>query len=201
VPKTKEVDFLSELEAEAEAASKLPVSGTTRTLDDVHKMGASATSLQKRIEERYKLLNEDMPAAMDELKVKNIDVDGYVLSCGPYFKAAIKVDDPPEQQDRAFAWVEKEGGGDIIKSQVIVDFPKEMLETAQELAKELSERYHNQEGIGVIVKRAVPWATLTSWLKEWWLSVPPKGKKKSPIPLEDLNATVGRIVTIKSSKS
>jgi hypothetical protein len=203
-------DFFSELEAEASKASELPAT-TTVTLDQVHSMGREAANLQRRIEtgeklisqlkqDRYKLLNETMPQAMDELKVKKIDVDGYVLSVGPYFKAAIKVDDPEEQRERAFQWVEKEGGGDIIKSQVVVDFPKEMLDRAEELALELTKRYHNYESISVTVARSVPWATLTSWLKGWWESPPKKGKKKSPIPLEDLNATVGRVVAIKGSR-
>lgn len=200
----KSDDFFDEMQSEAEVAPK----PGEASLDLVRKMGAKAAELEARINkgqallselktERYKILNEQMPAMMDELQVGKIEVGGYELKATSYYKANIATDDPPEQREKAFGWVEEAGGGDIIANTVTVAFPKEEAEMAAEFVEEVAKKFHNHPSIEVKRERSVPWNRLTSWLKSYVETPPVKGQKKLPIPLEILNATVGRVVKIK----
>lgn len=200
-------DFFDDLESEAESAPK-PAGAS---LDAVRAMGEEAADLQSRIErgeallkelktKRYKLLNEQMPATMDELQVPYVAIGDYEMRVQSYYKANIAADDPPEKRDAAFQWVEEAGGGDIIANTVTVAFPREDAEAAAEFAEEVSRRFHNHPGIQVKRERSVPWNRLTSWLKEYVEWSPPRGVQKLPVPLDLLNATIGRVVKIKGVK-
>ena len=194
------------METEAESAPK-----PTASLESVREMGQTAAKLEAQITaherelkemktKRYALLNKDMPSVMDEMQVPRITISGYELSCINYYKANIASEDPPEKREQAFDWVEAAGGGDIISNVVTVAFPKEEAEEAVLFAQEIQQRFHNKQGIQIKRERAVPWNRLTSWLKEYVETPPKKDEKKLPVPLDLLNATIGRIVKIKEVK-
>lgn len=199
-----EDDLFDELESEAAATPKKP----PPSLDQIRGMGAEASRIQTEIEKlderlselktrRYKLLMEEMPAVMTEAKVPSITVEGRTFECKSYYKANIAAKDPPEKREAAFAWVEEVGGGDIIANTVTVAFPKEFHEDAAEFARETRTRFHNKPSIEVAEEKEVPWGRLTSWLRDYVETPPVRGEEKKPVPLELLNATVGRIVKIK----
>lgn len=197
-------DFFNDLESEAKDAPKPKAS-----LDAVHAMGKAAVELQRRIEageallktlktERYKLLNEQMPSMMDDMKVPSIVISDYKLDCTTYYKANIAADDPEEKRSAAFAWVEAAGGGDIINNVVTVAFPKEMADEAILFSEEIKKRFDNRKDeIKIQLDKKVPWNRLTSWLKDFVETPPKRGETKLPVPLELLNATIGRLVKIK----
>lgn len=199
-------NLFDDLQSEAESAPK-PTGG----LEAIRAMGAEVAALTRDIEEleaqlkekkvrRYKLTAEQMPAVMDDAKVPEIVVDGVKLKAETKYKANIAADDPPEKREAAFEWVTEAGGGDIINNTVTVAFPKELNDEAAELFEELKRRFDNQPAIEVVRERKVPWNRLTSWLKEYVETPPRPGHPKLAIPLELLNATIGRIVTIKPVK-
>jgi hypothetical protein len=198
---------MAELEAEAATVSE---SAPKASLEAVRAMGVQAAELQRRIvkgeellaklkTERYTLLNEQMPSMMDDLKVKQIEVDDFLMKVEPYYKAAIKKDDPPEQREAAFKWLEKNEGGDIIKYAVEIEFPTESQDQALELFNDLKRRFGNRKDVNVTMQKDVPWSRLTSWLRHLVESPTDKKRKRPAIPLDLLNATLGRIVKIKST--
>lgn len=199
-----EEDFFDDLEKEAETAPK----AAAATLDAVRAMGVEAARLERDITQhetalkklktrRYDLLNKEMPSTMDDLKVPSLTVEGYKMDCGSYYKANIAADDPPEKREAAFEWVDEAGGGDIISNTVTVAFPREMSEEAKEFAEEIANRFHNHPSIEVVRERKVPWNRLTSWLRDYVETPPVRGKSKLSVPLDLLNATIGRVVKIK----
>lgn len=196
-------DFFDELSAEAEEAPK-----PKPTLDSIRAMAEAAAKLQSQIEsyesklselktKRYKLLNAELPAVMDEARVPSITVDGYEFECKSYYKANIAADDPDEKRQRALTWIEDAGGGDIIANTVTIAFPKELSKDAREFAVEVRRRFDNRKEIEVREEKKVPWQRLTSWLRAYVEEPPSREKPKLPVPLEDLNATIGRVVKIK----
>jgi hypothetical protein len=62
----------------------------------------------------------------------------------------------------AFRWLDDHGHGDLIKTSVSVDFPRERRQAALELAHDLHEQY----GQDAAVEEAVNSNTLSTWLKE-----------------------------------
>ena len=115
-------------------------------------------------------------------------------------KANIAADDPEEQRDQAFKWVEENGGAEIIKNVVSVAFPKDNAEDARLFFEETQKRFDNQRSILVKNEKSTPWGTLTKWLKEYIQTPPKAGEIKSPVPVEILNATIGMIVRIKKER-
>lgn len=197
-------DFFDDLENEAKDAPK-----PTASLDAVNALGQEAVKLQIEIERvernlselksrRYSLLSEQMPSMMDEMKVPFIGIGDYRLDCVTHYKANIAADDPEEKREAAFKWVEDAGGGDVINNVVTVAFPKELASEAAELAKDLTRRFDNRRGeVQISVEKKVPWNRLTKWLREFVEAPPKRGEKKLAVPLELLNASVGRVVKIK----
>jgi hypothetical protein len=192
-----------ELQAEAEAEPK-----PKPTLDAIRAMAQRGAKIESEIAsiesrlsvlktERYNLLNKELPAVMDDARVSNITVDGYKFECDSYYKANIAADDPEAKREAAFAWVEEAGGGDIIANTVTVAFPKELAKDAAEFARETRARFDNRREVEVRQEKKVPWNRLTSWLREYVESPPKPDKPKLPIPLDNLNATIGRVVKIK----
>ena len=136
-----------------------------------------------------------LPDLMDEVGVSTIILDpegnnpGVVAKAEPFYRASIAASWPPEKRADAFACLKEEGAEDLIKTEVVVSFPRGENESAEEFANRA-----RAAGLSVVIKEDVPWATLTSWLKE---SV----EKHNHTPdLERLGATVGRIVKLKPLK-
>lgn len=202
-------DFLSEMEAEA---ASLPVAEKPEaSLHVVQNMAQKAVKLQREIDEYeektkklktelYELRTKSLPTDMLELKLPLLEIDGYKVECKPYYKANIAAEDPEEKRARAFAFVEENDGGGIINNTVTVAFPKENYDEAQKFFTEVRTRFDNQREIEVVLEKKVPWNRLTKWLKEFVERKPLPGETKPPIPLDDLNATVGHIVEVKKSR-
>lgn len=200
-------DFFNDLESEAEDAP-LP---SEKSLDSVRLMAKAAAELQSRIErgeqllselkkQRYEILERQMPSLMDDLHVPYTAVDGYHMEVVDYYKASIAADDPEDKRESAFKWLESAGGGDIVNNVVTVAFPKEDAEDAAEFEEFVRKKYHNHPSIQVKREKKVPWNRLTSWLKDYVRTPPKRGESKLPVPLDLLNATLGRIVKIKPVK-
>jgi soluble cytochrome b562 len=104
----------------------------------------------------------------------------------PFYRANISSDWPDDKRRAAFDWLDQNGHGDLIKTEVNVVFNREQRSDALKFAEE-----QRQTGKTVIPKENIPWATLTAWLKEM------VEKKGIMPPLETIGGTVGRVVALK----
>lgn len=145
--------------------------------------------------EQNKRVFEDLPAMFQEIGIDRlgIEADGnlpaYDAALTPYYKASIPADWPQEKQDAAFNWLEKEGFGDLVKNTFVVQLGRGDEKRAVRLRGLLEKAGFEFEN-----KRAVPWNTLTSFVKEQV-----EVKQKTP-NLEVIGATVGKIVKLKPRK-
>lgn len=191
-------DFMADIAAEAEAAQDTPPEDA---LEFVQKLGAEVNLINERLAKweekanelaarKNEILGKILPDFMDEKRLDDFTVDGRKFSVDNYYKANIPKDNPDPGHD----WLEEHGYGDLIRNTIVVTLPKDSEEMAKEIETYIRQRY--QEAT-VKRERAVPWATLTAWLKELWNSTDPE--KKLP-PLDIMGATVGRIVKVKEPK-
>lgn len=190
-------DLMDELAAEMDAPAETPPA----SLEAIQALGAEVNTLDERLAKGEALMNElrarrnqilsrDMVEMMDKVDVEFVGVAGRTFTVAPYYKASI----PEEHRDEAHAWLEEHDAGDLITYELVVSFPKDCQEEAERLERYARENFQMAE---VNKKRAVPWARLTSWLKELF----EKQDETTVIPpLEIMGATVGRVVKIKEPK-
>ncbi len=157
------------------------------------------------LEEQLKAVNEQLtgnegmyfnklPALMTEigLTVITLEADGnnpaVEAKAGPFYAANIAAGWPEEKRKTAFDWLDSNGHGDLIKTEVTVAFPRDERKAALKFAK-----VANQYG-AASMKEAVPWNTLTSWLRE---QVEEYGNMP---PLDIIGGTVSRSVKLKNKE-
>jgi hypothetical protein len=192
-------DILDELAEEAEDS---PVEqAPAATLEGMQMLAEEVNTLDVRIEKGEALLAElnkrkndilyrELVEMMDQAKVESLVVGGREFAAGQHFKAVIPEDKRPE----AHAWLEEHDAGDLINNEVIVAFPKGCEE--ESIALETYARTHYQMA-SVTRKQLVPWARLTSWIKELFYS---KDPDKVIPPLDLMGAYIGRRVEIKKTR-
>ena len=188
-------------------------------LDAIRNMGRAMRDLTKEIadlEERVKekkaelnrIQMNDLVMLMEENQVPKITIEAegnyprYDLEAKPYYHAVL----PRNKEtglvlEEGTSWLKKNGAGDLIKRVFVVtlgmDSDKQVAALRKFLMgpppkgkkKVLVPKYRFEE------KEDVPWATLTSFVKERI------EKLKKPVPLETLGATIGKIVRMKEVKS
>lgn len=69
----------------------------------------------------------------------------------------IRKDDEP----KAFRWLDENGYGGMIKSEIRVAFNRDQIEQAKELQNDLRKQYP-----GVTSKASIHWKTLSKWVEE-----------------------------------
>ena len=190
-------DLTDQLAAEMEDSPGPPPA----TLENIQALGAEVNTLDERIARgetlmselrarRNQIITREMVEMMDAANVEAITVAGRTFETKPYYKASI----PEEHRDAAHTWLEEHEAGDLITYELVVSFPKDCQEEAERLERYARENFQMAE---VSKKRAVPWARLTSWLREMF----EKQDETTVLPpLEIMGATVGRVVKIKEPK-
>lgn len=133
-----------------------------------------------------------LPDLMSELgvSVMTLEAEGNMpaveAKAGPFYAANIAAGWPEEKRTAAFKWLDKNGHGDLIKTEVSVRFNREDRGRARAFAK-LAKTYGSPE-----IHEAVAWNTLTAWLRE---QVEDKGYVP---PLDIIGGSVGRSVKLKT---
>lgn len=155
--------------------------------------------LEERLEvlgkEQNNRIHEELPALFQGIGIDRLGIGAegnlpaYDAVLSPYYKANISADWPKERQDAGFDWLEKEGFGDLVKNTFVVQLGRGDEKKAKKLRELLQKAGFEFEN-----KRAVPWNTLTSFVKEQV-----EVKQKTP-NLEVIGATVGKIVKLKPRK-
>jgi hypothetical protein len=121
----------------------------------------SAEAALKEAKEKERILREEtLPGMMQELGVQEM-----VLSDGNKIKVAQEVyaSVPVHRKEEAWAWLEKNGYGGLIKTEVAIPFGKGDLEKAQELLDNLASEFGITNGV---LSRDVHAMTLKAFLKE-----------------------------------
>lgn len=156
------------------------------------RVGQAEEDLQKAKDAFKKLTTKDMPDLFAAAGVDSIGLDGNYnmdVVCENFYHANIGAEWAPERKDAAFAWMEANGHGDLIKIVVSISFGRSELKKALGLVEQLRE-----DGFTPTIQKTIPWNTLTAWLKE-------QVEKYSRVPpLELLGATVGKIAKLKERK-
>jgi hypothetical protein len=162
--------------------------------------------LEERLKEINKKLEEykfkNLPELMDNLGVaaQTLEAAGNLprgeIEVKPYYRANIPADWDPEKRAESFSYLDAIGEGELIKTEVVVSFPREARKKALDYMKRVEKA-----GFAPIVKEAVHHGTLTSWLKFIMESPTPfmveRGGKKEKLDLEKIGGTVGRIADFK----
>lgn len=155
------------------------------------------------LEERLKAVNIEINELefgklvdlMDAARVPSITIEAegnlpqMRVEIKPYYHANISADWPEEKRRAAFGFLDKDGSGDLIKTEVTTAFARDQREAALKYLDKLRE-----EGMNASAKEAVAWNTLTAWVKE---QIEKKNRTFTPEELEALGAKVGRVAKIK----
>lgn len=115
----------------------------------------------KELNAQFKQISEmDLPNAMLELGMRSFKLeDGASISVEKFYGASIKVENRP----LAYAWLEENGHGPLIKTDVVIPFGKGTEARAD--AKELMEDLKS-EGFDVALEESVHHSTLKAFAKE-----------------------------------
>jgi hypothetical protein len=124
-----------------------------------------------------------------EISSLGIEASGNLPAYEVEIKAYYHANIPEENEPKAFAWLTKQGHGDMIKGVYSVAFG--MGEEKKRLA---FEKILQKGKYQYSYKFGVPWNTLTAFVKEQI-----EEKKKEP-PLKLLGATVGRVASLVKAK-
>ena len=132
----------------------------------------------KEVKNKYqKVSEEDIPSMLSELGLSEITMnDGSKISTSQYYSARIT----PDKTDEAFAWLNNNGHGDIIKNTVSVSFGREDNDSALKLASEL-----HSKGLDPAQKKWVEPMTLKAFVRE-------QVENGNDLPLETFNVYIGQ---------
>lgn len=156
---------------------------------------AESQTLQERLSDLSGKINEfknkTLVDLFDEAQISSLGIEGdgnmppYEIEIKPYYKANI----PAENEAKAFAWLEKNKHGDMIKGTYTVSFGR-----GEEKQRKKFEALLKKGGYEYSYKFGVPWNTLTAFVKEQ-IEV----YNRTP-PLKLLGATVGRVASLVKKK-
>lgn len=172
------------------------------TLERLRAAARTVRDLRRTAEDLTERLRETNAAVLDweQRRLPDMFVEAGVDSVGlpaegnlPAYDAALKpyyhANIPVDQQDAAFAWLDKAGHGDMVRYVITVSLGKGEDATAKKVMAGL-----DKAGVSYETKRGVPWNTLTAFVREQ------VEKYKTTPPLALLGATVGQIVQLKPRK-
>jgi hypothetical protein len=142
------------------------------------------TVLKERKEQQRKLLEESIPAMLQELGMKKfVMADGSTIDVKPFYSASIK----EENRAVAYQWLRDNGYDDIIKNTVSVRFGRNEDKLCETLINTLRQQNYPVEQTEKIEPQ-----TLKAWAREMV-------ERGVEIPTETFGLYVGHKATIKSA--
>ena len=140
--------------------------------------------LKERKEQQRKLLEDTIPAMLDELGMKSFKMaDGSQIDIKPFYSASIK----EEKRAQAYEWLREHGFDDIIKNTVSVRFGRGEDELAARAINLL-----RAQGFPVEQTEKIEPQTLKAWVKE-------RVEKGQPVDSELFGVFIGQKAVIKSA--
>lgn len=140
--------------------------------------------MKERKDALRKLLEETIPAALQELGMKSFKMgDGSSIEVKPFYSASI----PEARRAEAYEWLREHGFDDIIKNTVSVRFGRGEDELCETLINLLREQSYPAEQTEKIEPQ-----TLKAWVREMT-------EQGNEFPTELFGAYIGQKATIKSA--
>jgi len=155
-------DFLwSDEDFNEEPQSEADLGRIAELVEEWRHAVADVESAEQRLKEAKEKLRQietvDLPNALAELGLSKIETeDGLVLKAEPVVAGSIV----KGKEDEAFAWLEENGFGDLIKANVQVGFTRGEREKAQRLVEWLEAK-----GVHASLKESVHPQTLKAFLR------------------------------------
>jgi hypothetical protein len=141
-------------------------------------------SMKERKEQQRKLLEESIPAMLQELGMKEFKMsDGSQIQVKAFYNASIK----EENRAKAYEWLRDNGYDDIIKNTVSVQFGRGEDQLCDTLLNQLREQNYPVQQAQKIEPQ-----TLKAWVRE-------KVEQGSEFPTELFGVYIGQRATIKSA--
>lgn len=137
----------------------------------------------------HTLSTDTFPKFLEEIgQTKAGTPDGYEVKVEDNLGGSIPKD--PALEDKAMEWAEANGGGDLIKRQIVIEFNKGEESWAKKFLADLAKR---KKPVRSLLKRAIHHATLKSWASA-------EMEKGVPVPLKTLGLFEFRQTKIKVPK-
>jgi hypothetical protein len=144
--------------------------------------------VKKESDALLQLETRRLPDAMGDLGFTEVRLeDGSVINVGPEYHVGI----PKSKREDAHAWLREHGFGDLIKSNVWVEFAKGEEEQAQDLFTKLQAQYGHNRPLGL--DSGVHAGTLKALVKE-------QHEGGNPLPEDLFGVFILQRATIKSPK-
>jgi len=142
------------------------------------------TVIDERKKQQRKLLEETIPAMLQELGLKEFKMtDGSQITVKAFYGASI----PEEKRAEAYEWLRERGFDDIIKNTVSVRFGRNEDKLCETLLNQLREQNYPVEQAQKIEPQ-----TLKAWVRE-------QVERGNELPTELFGVHVGQKATIKSA--
>lgn len=164
--------------------------------DVTRKINDTEESLKLLKKDLHSLRHETLPDMFNEVGIDQLglppegNMPGYDCNLGPYYHANIAADWPQDKRTEAFAYIEKRGDGDLIKTEITILIPRDERKKAKKVESALKKMKVNYT-----VDLSIPWATLTAYVKEQI------EKHDAILPLDTLGAQVGSVVKLNQRKT
>lgn len=143
--------------------------------------------LKQSKEVARQLREESIPMAMAELGLNEVRLDsGERVTV----KQDVRIFSASDKCNEAYAWLEENGFGGLIKTEVVLHFTRGELEAAKLLAEKLK-----QEGYETDLDRSVHYQTMRAFLREQLFE-----KANASLPLELFGATPVWLAKVVSPK-
>lgn len=156
----------------------------TDVVDAARSLGAEARDLEREksdLEARLREVNRrlsaiyfsELPRALTDAGLDSVGIPArgnlpaVDVRLAPEVRASISNEWPEDRRAAAFRWLQENGHGDLIKTEVVARFPREMRASALEFADRASggEPGVRADGATVLVRETVNAQTLTAWLR------------------------------------
>lgn len=169
--------------------------GARRLLEIERELEHTRIRLAELQETRRKLSQQELPALFDEVGTDRIGLPDSELDVvvEPYFYANISSSWEEEKRTAAFDHLESLGAGALVRYAVTVSFDRDEIALARDFIAHV-QRWNSLGNRTIETKRAVPWNSLTAWLREYITN--PPAINAAPVALDLLGATVGRVCKI-----
>jgi hypothetical protein len=169
-------------------------------INDIKELAAIArvqernvAKLSERLTEAKRMLDHtltrDLPELMDKAGIPSITIEdgshNFTVSVKTSYNANIAATWDAERRKTAFDWLDRNGHGSLIKTEVVTNFPRD---DRDEVANFIG--YLDMEGYSYLKREGVHSGTLSSWLREMITS------GRTP-PLDVIGGYVERVAKIK----
>lgn len=118
------------------------------------------SSIEETLKAKKQLVEElktrTIPDAMGGLTQVKTDTGAIVI-----IDRIVRANIPKDQRPEAFNWLDRAGHGGIIKTEILLSYPRNQLEAAKATVEQLKGL-----GLNPQLEQEVHWATLNAWAKD-----------------------------------